>query len=53
MLLALGAVAFGISLLLPVKHLRDQGQMEKHNISADELRVLLTSDQEVLLFDVR
>lgn len=56
MLLALavvGVVALGICLVLRVKRLRDQRQMEKHSISAEELHALLASDQEVLLFDVR
>ena len=51
-LAVVGVVALGISLVLRVKHLRDQRQMEKHSISAEELRALLASD-EVLLFDVR
>jgi hypothetical protein len=56
MLWALAVVsvaALGISLVLRVKRLRDQRQMEKHSISAEELHALLASDQEVLLFDVR
>ena len=51
-LAVVGVVALGISLVLRVKHLREQRQMEKHSISAEELRALLASD-EVLLFDVR
>jgi rhodanese-related sulfurtransferase len=56
MLLALAVVAvvaLGICLVLRVKRLRDQREMEKHSISAEELHALLASDQEVLLFDVR
>jgi rhodanese-related sulfurtransferase len=55
MLLALAVVSvatLGISLLVRVKRLREQRQMEKHSISAEELHALL-SDHEVLLFDVR
>jgi rhodanese-related sulfurtransferase len=56
MLLALvvvGVVALGISLVVCVKRRRDQHEMDQHSISAEELHVLLTSHQEVLLFDVR
>lgn len=52
-LAVVGVVALGICLVLRVKRLRDQRQMEKHSISAEELHALLASDQEVLLFDVR
>jgi rhodanese-related sulfurtransferase len=56
MLLALvvvGVVALGISLVVRVKRRRDQHEMDQHSISAEELHALLTSHQEVLLFDVR
>jgi rhodanese-related sulfurtransferase len=56
MLLALAAVSvatLGIFLVLRDKRLRDQRQIEKHSISAEELHALLASDQEVFLFDVR
>jgi len=52
-LAVVGVVALGICLVLRVKRLRDQRQMGKHSISAEELHALLASDQEVLLFDVR
>jgi len=52
-LAVVSVAALGISLVLRVKRLRDQRQMEKHSISAEELHALLASDQEVLLFDVR
>lgn len=56
MLLALAGVSvatLGIFLVLRHKRLRDQRQIEKHSISAEELHALLASDQEVFLFDVR
>jgi rhodanese-related sulfurtransferase len=56
MLLALAVVSvatLGIFLVLRDKRLRDQRQIEKHSISAEELHALLASDQEVFLFDVR
>jgi rhodanese-related sulfurtransferase len=52
-LAVVSVVALGISLVVRVKRLKDQRQMEKHSISAEELHALLASDQEVLLFDVR
>ena len=53
MLLTLGVVAFAVSLVVRVKRRRDQREMDQHSISAEELHALLSSDQEVLLFDVR
>jgi rhodanese-related sulfurtransferase len=49
----LGIVAFAISLVVRVKRRSSQSEMEQHSITADELRALLASDPEVLLFDVR
>jgi rhodanese-related sulfurtransferase len=48
-------VLAGVSLLIlrRVRGQRGQRQMEQHSITADELRALLVSDHEVLLFDVR
>jgi rhodanese-related sulfurtransferase len=48
-------VVAGLSLLVVVrlKRLRDQGQMEQHSITAEELHSLLASHQETLVFDVR
>jgi rhodanese-related sulfurtransferase len=44
-----------LSLLIFVwnRHVRDQGQMRQHSISAEELHSLVVSDQAVLIFDVR
>ena len=58
MLLALTAICVAVAVLsLPVlvrmKRIRDQREMEQHSISVEDLHSLLTSHQEVLLFDVR
>ena len=52
-LAVVGVVALGISLVVHVKRQRDQREMEQHSVTAEELHRLLTSDQEVRLFDVR
>jgi len=52
-LAVVGVVAFAVSLVVRVKRRRDQREMDQHSISAEELHALLSSDQEVLLFDVR
>jgi rhodanese-related sulfurtransferase len=51
----MGVAALGISLVivLRMKRLKDQSEMEQHSITAEELRGLLASSQELLLFDVR
>src|SRR5258708_31132297 len=36
-----------------IKRARDQNEMEQHSITPEDLHSLLTSNQEVLLFDVR
>jgi rhodanese-related sulfurtransferase len=36
-----------------IKRIRDQNQMEQHNITPEALYTLLASNQKVLLFDVR
>lgn len=36
-----------------IKHTRERREMELHSITAEALHTLLTSGQEVLLFDVR
>jgi rhodanese-related sulfurtransferase len=58
MLLSLTAIGVAVAVLsLPLvlwmKRIRDQREMEQHSISVEDLHSLLTSDQEVLLFDVR
>ena len=51
----IGVAALVTSLVIVrrVKRLRDQREMERHSITAEELHALLASNQEVLLFDVR
>ena len=56
LILSLIAVAFGMMSLIAFLRLRgyrDQRELEQHSITADELHMLLASNQEVLLFDVR
>jgi rhodanese-related sulfurtransferase len=36
-----------------MKHIRDQRELDEHSITAEELHSLLTSNQDVLLLDVR
>ena len=47
------ALAMSLAIVLRMKRLKDQSEMEQHSITAEELHVLLASDREVLLFDVR
>jgi rhodanese-related sulfurtransferase len=42
-----------LTLILRVKRIRDEREMEQHSITAEELHSLLTSNQDVLLLDVR
>jgi len=56
--MVLTAVCFAVVLLslplvLRMKRIRDQREMEVHSIRPDELHSLLTSNQDVLLLDVR
>jgi rhodanese-related sulfurtransferase len=56
MLLVLTAICvatLGVSTLLWMKRRKEQHKMEQHTITAEELRTLLASNHEVLLFDVR
>lgn len=47
------ALAMSLAIVLRFKRLKDQREMEQHSITAEELQVLLASNREVLLFDVR
>jgi len=47
------ALALFLAIVLRIKRLKDQREMERHSITAEELHALLASNQEVLLFDVR
>jgi rhodanese-related sulfurtransferase len=56
--MVLSAVCFAVavlsvSLVVRMKRIRDQREMEQHSITAEELHSLLTSNQDVLLLDVR
>jgi len=45
--------ALSLLVLLRQKHAREQLEMERHSITPEDLRALLASNQELLLFDVR
>jgi len=51
--IAIAFVMLSVLVILRVKRQRDQRELEQHSITADELRALLASNQEVLVFDVR
>lgn len=48
-----GLVALGVPIAFWIKRTRDRDDLEQHSITAEELRSLLGSKQDVLLFDVR
>jgi len=50
---AVVALALSLAIVLRIKRLKDQSEMEQHSITAEELHALLASNQEILLFDVR
>src|ERR1700688_4120427 len=52
-LIILGLVALCVPIAFWLKRTRDRDNLELHSISAEELRSLLESKQELLLFDVR
>lgn len=47
------ALATSLVIVLRLKRLKDQSELEQHSVTAEELHVLLASNREVLLFDVR
>jgi rhodanese-related sulfurtransferase len=49
----IAALAMSLVIVLRMKRLKDQSELEQHSITAEELHVLLASTREVLLFDVR
>jgi len=49
----LAVALLSLPLVLRMKRIRDQREMEQHSITAEELHSLLTSNQDVLLLDVR
>jgi rhodanese-related sulfurtransferase len=56
MFLILGAICLGVLCLVifaRMKRTRDQNELERHSITAQELHSLFASHQEVLLLDVR
>jgi len=58
MLLTVTAICFAVALLslsvvLRMKRMKDQRELEQHSITAEELHSLLASNKEILLLDVR
>jgi rhodanese-related sulfurtransferase len=49
----IAALAMSLVIVLRMKRLKDQSELDQHSITAEELHVLLSSNQEVLVFDVR
>jgi rhodanese-related sulfurtransferase len=52
-LVAICIAAACIAVFASVKRHRDKTELERHSISVEELHLLLESDQEIFLFDVR
>ena len=52
-LVAIGIAVACVAVVLSVKHHRNAGELEQHSISVEQLHSLLSSDQEIFLFDVR
>jgi len=52
-LTAICVVALGLSTVISIKRTRDRRELELHSITPEALHTLLSSKQEVLLFDVR
>ena len=56
MFLTLAAICLAVPFLLiviSIKRKRDRQDMERHSITPDALHTLLTSNQQILLYDVR
>jgi len=51
--IGVAALVTSVAVVRRMKLLRDQREMERHSITAEELHALFASNQEVLLFDVR
>jgi rhodanese-related sulfurtransferase len=51
--ICVGALVTSLVIIRRVKRLRDQRELERYSITAEELHALLASNQDVLLFDVR
>jgi rhodanese-related sulfurtransferase len=52
-LVAIGIAMACVVVLVFVKRSRNQSQLQRHSISAEQLESLMTSGQKVFLFDVR
>src|SRR4030088_523042 len=53
MLTAICIVVLGLLTVIWTKHARNRRELELHSITPEALHTLLTSKQEILLFDVR
>jgi len=52
-LIVICVVVLSLSTVIRIKRTRDRKDLELHSITPEDLHALLTSKQEVLLFDVR
>ena len=52
-LVAIGIAIACVAVLLSVKRARNQTELERHSLSAEQLESLMASGQKVYLFDVR
>ena len=49
----IAVAVLSLTLALRAKRIRDEREVEQHSITAEELHSLVTSNQDVLVFDVR
>lgn len=52
-LFAIGIAVACVAALVWANHRRNESELERHSISAEQLQSLLTSDQKISIFDVR
>src|ERR1700688_5077659 len=52
-LIAIGAAALGLLIVIRTKRARDRNEIEQHSIAPEALHTLLATNPEVLVFDVR
>jgi rhodanese-related sulfurtransferase len=52
-LIAIGLVVLCLSIAIWIKRTRDEGTLEQHSITPEALHTVMTSNQEILVLDVR
>jgi len=52
-IVVVAVLAISLVIVVRVKRLKDQSEMEGHSITAEELHEMLASNREILVFDVR